>query len=166
MDDRKKKVTHADANPDPITGEAGAHPVGVGVGSAGGASIGAAVGSLAGPIGTAVGAAVGGVAGGLAGKGVAESVNPTVEDAYWRDNYLGQPYVETGSGYERYRPAYRLGWESRAKYGELDWDAAEPHINEDFDGAGIRDLDWPKARPAVKDAWNRIEAHRRNKDRM
>ncbi len=122
-----------DANADPITGEPGAHPVG---------------------------AAVGGVVGGLAGKGAAEQVNPTVEDAYWRDNYLSRPYVETGAHYEKYQPAYRLGWESRGKYGELDWETAEKRVTEDFKSAGIRDLDWPKARPAVRDAWKRVDENR------
>jgi uncharacterized protein (TIGR02271 family) len=70
------------ANPDPITGEAGSHPVGTGVGAAaGGIAAGAAVGSVAGPVGTVVGAAVGAVAGGAAGKGVAEKIDPTTGKA-------------------------------------------------------------------------------------
>ena len=86
---RRNKTVHetdkpgADANRDPITGEPGAHPVGTGLGTAaGGAAAGAAAGLAAGPVGAAVGAVVGGVAGGLAGKGIAESINPTVEEAY------------------------------------------------------------------------------------
>ena len=67
------------ANRDPLSGEVGSHPVGVG--------IGAAAGVVAGPLGMAVGALVGAVAGGLAGKGVAEAIDPTAEDAYWRANY-------------------------------------------------------------------------------
>jgi len=39
-------------NPDPITDEPGAHPIGTGIGAAGGAVTGAAAGSVAGPIGT------------------------------------------------------------------------------------------------------------------
>lgn len=73
MNDNKKH----DSNPDPITGEPGAHPVGVAGGSTGGALAGAAIGAVGGPVGAAVGGAIGAVAGGLAGKGVAESVNPT-----------------------------------------------------------------------------------------
>lgn len=73
MNDNKKR----DANPDPITGEPGAHPVGVGAGATGGAVTGAAIGAVGGPIGSAVGGAIGAVAGGLAGKGVAEAVDPT-----------------------------------------------------------------------------------------
>ena len=43
-----QKIVDADQNRDPLSGEAGAHPVGVGIGAAAaGAAIGAAVGSLA-----------------------------------------------------------------------------------------------------------------------
>src|SRR4030095_16116550 len=76
-----------DLNRDPITDEPGAHPVGTGVGTAGGAVAGAAAGSLGGPIGAAIGGVVGAVVGGLAGKAAAEAVNPTAEEAHWRENY-------------------------------------------------------------------------------
>ena len=80
------------SNLDPITGEPGAHPVGTGVGAAaGGMAAGAAAGTVAGPVGTVIGAAVGAVVGGLAGKGVAESVDPTEHDAYWRENFTTRP---------------------------------------------------------------------------
>jgi len=72
-------------NRDPISGAKGAHPVGTGVGAAAGAAARAAAGTaVAGPAGTLVGGAIGAIAGGLAGKGVAEMVDPTVEDKYWR----------------------------------------------------------------------------------
>ena len=63
----------ASAHPDPITGEPGAHPVGVGVGALGAGAAGAAIGAIGGPIGMLIGAAIGAVAGGLAGKEVATS---------------------------------------------------------------------------------------------
>src|SRR5438552_1044165 len=112
-----EKVKTTDANRDPITGAPGAHPVGTGVGAGAagvaGTAIGAAVG---GPVGGAVGAVVGAVAGGLAGKGAAEAVNPTLESAYWRENYASQPWVERTYRYEDYEPAFRTGWEGYAKY--------------------------------------------------
>ena len=105
------------ANRDPLTNEPGAHPVGTGVGAAlGGAAAGAATGAIGGPIGAVVGGIVGAVAGGLAGKAAAESVNPTMEDAYWRDAYAKQPYYETGRTYDEYRPAYEMGWSSVDSY--------------------------------------------------
>src|SRR6476646_5669144 len=102
-----------DANADPITGEPGAHPVGAGVGAAvGGAIAGAAAGMAAGPIGTVAGAVVGGVAGGLAGKGIAEQVDPTVEEHYWRNEYANRDYHDPMIGYDEVGPAYKYGWES------------------------------------------------------
>jgi phage tail tape-measure protein len=78
-------------NPDPITGEPGAHPVGVGAGTASGATAGAAIGATGGPAGAVIGGIVGGVAGGLTGKALAEVVNPTDEDAYWAEHYVDRP---------------------------------------------------------------------------
>ncbi len=97
-------------NQDPISGEPGAHPVGTGVGAATGGAAGAAIGSVGGPIGTAVGAVIGAVAGGLAGKGVAEMIDPTAEDAYWRESHWSQPYADRTRPYEAYAPAYRTGF--------------------------------------------------------
>src|SRR5688572_1837998 len=108
-----KQVKSKDTNPDPITGQPGAHPVGAGIGAAVG---GAAAGSLAGPVGTVAGAVIGGVAGGYAGKAIEEAIDPTAEDAYWRENYTSRDYVQKGSNYEDYRPAYQYGWESRGQF--------------------------------------------------
>src|SRR6185312_13744875 len=130
MADPKKP---ADANRDPLSGAPGAHPVGVGAGAATAGATGAAVGAVVGgPAGAVVGAAVGAVAGGLAGKGTAEAVNPTVEDAYWRDNYKTRPYI-SGEAYDVYQPAYRHGWESRERYEGKDFDAVEPDLKRDWE---------------------------------
>jgi uncharacterized protein YjbJ (UPF0337 family) len=105
-----------DSNPDPITGEKGSHPIGVATGGAGGAAAGAAIGgAVGGPVGAAVGAAVGAVAGGLAGKGVAEGIDPTVEEDYWRGEYKNRPYYRSGTDYDTYQPYYKYGYESAAR---------------------------------------------------
>src|SRR5437773_12304111 len=114
MPTRKRAITGT-PNRDPITDAPGAHPLGVGVGTAaGGAAAGAAAGMAVGPVGAVVGAIAGGLLGGLAGKAVAEDVEPTVEEAYWREHFASRPYVEPGSDYARYEVAYRYGWEARA----------------------------------------------------
>jgi hypothetical protein len=148
-----------DTNPDPITGEPGSHPVGTGLGAAaGGAAAGAAAGAVAGPVGAAAGAIVGGVAGGLAGKGIAEQIDPTTEDAYWRDEYPNRDYYDDELAYEDVAPAYRHGWESRARYQDRTWDQAEPEIKRSWESTpSSRDLAWERARKASKDAWERIE---------
>ena len=148
-----------DANPDPLTGEHGAHPVGVGTGAAGGGAAGAAIGAVVGgPIGGAVGAVVGAVSGGLAGKGVAEKINPTAEHEYWREEYKARPYVKPGSPYDEYAPAYEYGWESYSRcapknrtFGEV-----EPELARDWETKrGPSRLHWDDAKPATRDAWER-----------
>lgn len=157
--DRNKS---GDANRDPITGAPGSHPIGTGVGALGAGAAGAAIGSVVPGVGTvvggAVGAVVGAVGGGLAGKAVAESINPTDEDAYWRENYKTRPYVESGAAYDEYAPAYRYGWESRTKYQGRKFDEVESDLGRDWDRAkGKSSLQWEKAKNATKDAWHRVE---------
>jgi len=145
-------------NEDPITGEPGSHPVGVGVGTAAGAAAGGAMGAVGGPLGAAVGAVVGGIAGGLAGKAGGEAVNPTVEDAYWRENHSTREYYEPGHTYDQdYAPAYRLGWEGPSRYGQ-DFVTSESAMRTDWEERkGSSRLDWPRAKHAVRDAWHRVE---------
>jgi len=111
MPNQNLRITTEDPalNRDPITGEPGAHPVGTGMGAAAGGATGAAIGSIAGPIGAVVGVVVGAVAGGLAGKGVAESIDPSAEDAYWREHHFEQSFAKDRA-YEDYLPAYRSGY--------------------------------------------------------
>src|SRR2546430_1295573 len=104
---RETTPVERDVHPDPITGEPGAHPVGTGIGAAAAGVAGMAIGGAAGPIGAGVGAVVGALAGGLAGKEITESIDPTVEDAYWRENYSSRPYVDQSTSYDDYAPAYR-----------------------------------------------------------
>src|SRR5690606_12280266 len=134
-----KDVVEFDDNPanrDPITGEPGSHPVGSGLGAAGGCAAGAAIGgAIGGPGGAFIGALAGGLAGGLAGKGIAERIDPSVEESYWRENYSAQDYVEEGEPFEAYEPAYRVGYMG---YGMLhdtamSYDEAEPQLREEYE---------------------------------
>lgn len=146
-------------NLDPITDAPGAHPVGTGVGAAlGGAAAGAAAGAIGGPAGALVGAVVGAVAGGLGGKAVAESVNPTAEEAYWSDNYTREPYYEAGRPYDDYAPAYRHGLQGRTGY-QGNFEDAESRLASDWESSrGNSSLTWPQARPASRAAWDRVAA--------
>lgn len=145
-------------NEDPITGEPGAHPVGTGLGTAaGGAIAGAAGGAAGGPVGAAVGAVVGGIIGGLAGKAISENVDPTVETAYWEKNWRNRDYIDPDLDYGHYGPAYRYGWESRTRADTDDFDAFESELERGWDRyRGKSTLEWGAARPAARDAWNRI----------
>jgi len=168
MADERRDVKTGSENRDPLSGEAGAHPVGTGLGAAGGglaggAAAGAAIGSVAGPVGTAIGAAagvvVGAVAGGLAGKGVAESIDPTLEHAHWEKNYTSRPYYESGHTYDDYRPAYQYGLDARAKHAGRSFDEVETDLSRDWDRTKSNSrLNWDKAKGATRDAWDRVSS--------
>jgi len=148
-----------DANPKPIAGPAGSHPVGIGLGAASGAVTGATIGSaIGGPVGGVVGGAIGAATGALAGQSAAEAVNPTVEDAYWSENYVARDYVERGRPYADYRPAYQYGWEARARLGNRLFRDVETDLERGWDLAkGETKLAWAQAKLAASDAWHRIE---------
>ena len=152
------KARNEARNADPITKAPGSHPVGTGVGAAlGGAAAGAAAGTVAGPVGTIAGAAVGAIVGGLAGKGVAEKIDPTVEDAYWRNNHNRQTFAKD-TRYDDYAPAYRLGYEG---YGEdarkgKSYDQVEADLRRRYDSNSPR-IGWDNAKLATRAAWDRAE---------
>ena len=154
-------ILESDANRDPISGAPGSHPVGTGLGAAlGGAAAGAAAGTVVGPVGTVIGAAVGAIVGGYAGKGVAEAIDPTVESAYWRENFQSRPYAQAGSefaDFDQYEPAYRYGVESFGRYPGRSFEAAEADMAGNWQRVrGTSSLDWDRARHASRDAWNRL----------
>jgi uncharacterized protein YcfJ len=142
---------------DPVSGNP-AHPVATSAGAvAGGVAAGAAAGTVAGPLGTALGAAIGAVAGGLAGKGIAEMVDPTVEDAYWRENHRKAPYYAQGRDYDFYAPAYRVGYEGRVRYDGRSFDEVEADLAADYAHHGD-ETTWDEVRPATRAAWDRVDA--------
>ena len=146
------------ANPPPIPGPLGAHPVGTGLGAvAGGAAAGALTGTMAGPVGTVIGAVAGAVAGGVAGNKIADAIDPTAEEAYWRDNFSSRPYVTRGATFNEYRPAYRYGVDAYARREGRSFEQVEPELMRDWDRTkGISSLTWDNAKHATRDAWQHV----------
>jgi hypothetical protein len=170
MNDKTNRKTHPDdigdrdsANRDAITGTPGSHPVGTGIGAASAGAAGAAIGSAIGPVGTvagaAIGAVVGAVAGGLAGKGVAEAINPTAEDAYWRENYRSRPYAIGDTSYEKLQPAYRYGWESSARYQGKRFAEVESDLRSNWEKSNPG-YAWDSASPVIRDSFDRVTSRR------
>ncbi len=160
------KVMTSNENLDPLSGEPGAHPIGTGVGATIGAVLaGAAAGSVVGPVGTVIGMAIGATLGGLTGKGLAENIDPTTEDAYWRQEYRGRPYVEADASYDNYGPAYGYGVSAFGRFEGRAFELIEPELAQDWNAMrGQSDLSWDRARPAVKDAWQRMNEFRAKGD--
>jgi len=124
-----------DAHRDPITGAPGARP-----------------------LGTGPGAAAGGMAGGLAGKSLAELIDPTAEESYWRSNYMREPYYERGYNFEDYYPGYRTGWEGRRRYDNRRFDEVERELAREYlRNRGDSRLEWAKNRHAARAAWERFD---------
>jgi len=160
------------------SGEHGDHPVGGALGAAVGAATaaaavgaaqGAALGTAAGLPGMAVGVAVGSVIGALAGKGAAQELNPTTgdiaaEDLYWQENYKTRYYVTKDASYDIYGPAYRHGIDAYSKYEGRNFDEIEPQLSKDweFKNTGDLALPWDAAKPAVRDAYERLASRKTN----
>lgn len=150
-------------NPDPLTGKPGSHPVGTGIGAAGGAAAGAAIGSLAGPVGLAVGGIIGAIAGGLGGKSLAETIDPTVEEDYWREQFQRERYYTEDKDFADYGPAYQM---SVARYrSDSPFEEHEPEMAAEWDSVKKSStLHWLEARAAAKAAWERLHHHSRAKE--
>ena len=98
------------------------------------------------------------VVGGLAGKAVAEMIDPTAEEAYWRENYKSAPYYESTYTYDDYHPAYRTGWEGRGRYHGKRFEDVERDLQVDYErNRGKSRLEWNQNRRAARDAWDRIK---------
>jgi hypothetical protein len=123
-------------------------------GVVGGATAGALAGGVTGPVGAVIGAAVGAVAGAVMGR---KSADPVVEDSYWRDNHASRPYARKDVGFDHYQPAYRTGVESFNRNPGRSFDDVEPELSRDWSRArGNSSLEWEHARPAARDAWERV----------
>jgi hypothetical protein len=144
-------------NLDPLTGEPGAHPVATGVGSA---AVGAAgliaAAAVAGPVGIAAAAVGGAVIGGYMGKAAGELIDPTAEEAFWRENHSQQPFAQRP--YEEFMEAYRTGYMGAAAEAPhpIEFEVLEPAMRAQYESSGAK-LPWETAREASRAAWLRAQ---------
>ena len=84
-------------------------------------------------------------------------IDPDAEDQYWREAYPDAPYFDPSRSNSDYAQAFRLGYEGRQRY-RGSFETAEPWLRREWDSLEVASsLDWQRARPAVCDAWQRIE---------
>lgn len=123
-------------------------------GVAGVATAGALAGGVTGPVGAIIGAAVGAVAGAVMARGAAD---PVTEDRYWRENHATRPYALKDVGFDHYQPAYRAGVDTYNSNPSRSFDDVEPELDRGWSRArGGSSLEWEHARPAARDAWERL----------
>lgn len=82
------------------------------------------------------------------------------EDNYWQENFSSRPYALGADYYDKFRPAYRYGFESARDGLGRTWDDAEADLRSGWDR---REYDssatistWDEIRAAVRDAWDRV----------
>ena len=81
------------------------------------------------------------------------------EDNYWFENFSSRPYALGPDFYERYRPAYRYGFESAQHHVGRQWEDAEPDLRQGWERYEYRSDDttaWDDIKAAVRDAWDRV----------
>ena len=80
------------------------------------------------------------------------------EDNYWHENFTSRPYALGADYYDRFRPAFRYGFESGAHGVGRTWEDAEPDLRsgwERYEHRGAEPTAWDDIKDAVRDAWNR-----------
>jgi hypothetical protein len=85
------------------------------------------------------------------------------EDNYWHENFSGRPYALGADYYDRYRPAYRYGFESGLHNLGRTWEDAEPDLREGwerYEHRGANPSAWDEIKAAVRDAWDRVAGPR------
>ena len=81
------------------------------------------------------------------------------EDNYWHENFSSRPYAMGPDYYDRFRPAYRYGFESAHRGSPRSWEEAEPELRKGWDRyehRGDNRSTWDEIKDAVKDAWDRV----------
>ncbi len=83
-------------------------------------------------------------------------INPTAEDAYWRQAFRQEPYYRAQLSYEDYSPAYRVGYTGPLRR-EGSFASLETLLRQDWERVkGRSRLSWDEAREATRAAWERV----------
>jgi hypothetical protein len=81
------------------------------------------------------------------------------EDNYWEENFSSRPYALGPDYYDRFRPAFRYGFESARHDVGRSWDDAEPDLRagwERYQNESGSPSTWDEIKAAVRDAWDRV----------
>ena len=109
---------------------------GLGVAAIGAAGL-AASAMVAGPVGVAAATLGGAIIGGYVGKAAGELIDPTVEEAYWREEHPRQPYARVRAEDDDYYVAYGVGYVGYSKHdGQThSFEAVEPELRATYEAA-------------------------------
>ncbi len=85
------------------------------------------------------------------------------EDNYWAENFSSRPYSLGPDYYDRFRPAYRYGFDSARHSLGRRWDDAESDLATGWDRYRAEigsESTWEDIKAAVRDAWDRVTGAR------
>jgi hypothetical protein len=85
------------------------------------------------------------------------------EENYWFENFSSRPYALGPDFYDRFRPAFRYGFDSAHHSMGRNWAEAEPDLRAGWDRyehRGAHASAWDEIKDAVRDAWERVVSHR------
>jgi len=85
------------------------------------------------------------------------------EDNYWAENFSSRPYALGPDYYDRFRPAYRYGFESARHSLGRPWEDAEPDLASGWERYRVESGSpsaWDEIKAAVRDAWDRVTGAR------
>jgi hypothetical protein len=85
------------------------------------------------------------------------------EDNFWFENFSSRPYALGPDYYDRFRPAYRYGFESGRQSLGRTWEDAEADLREGWERyqhRGEQPSAWEEIKEAVRDAWDRVTGAR------
>jgi len=118
---------------------------------------------VAGAVGTAAGIAAGaasaaaGAASALVGKVPTPKIDAANEELYWREHFASEPYFDSSFSFEDYLPAWRVGWEGRARHPGRKFEDVEQDLKAEFHwNRGESRLLWDQAREAARAAFERL----------
>ena len=83
----------------------------------------------------------------------------STEERWWQDNYRSRPYAKQDHSFDRYRGAYRYGFESGHRNQNRSWNDSEQDLRKGWDSyphRGNEKSTWDEVKDAVKDAWSRV----------
>ena len=84
------------------------------------------------------------------------AINPTAEEAYWREAFQHEPYYRADYSYDDYSPAYRVGYTGPVRR-QGEFEQLEHALKDDFQRVrGRSRLRWEEAREATRAAWRRV----------
>ena len=86
------------------------------------------------------------------------------EDNYWFENFSSRPYALGPDYYDRFRPAFRYGFDSARHHVGRTWDDAESDLRRGWESYPHRASSspvWDEIKEAVRDAWDRVVGTRK-----